>query len=604
MNKRIGIKNIAVGLVSMFFLLLSANAQKAKQKYPVIKKTIITEPKVILKPVKTDPLKTTTQPEQADTSKNIIYVKWDATGSDNGTSWINAYSMLQDALAAAIAGKTIWVAKGTYKPTTTLDRTASFKLKNNVSIYGGFAGIETNLAQRNVSLNPTILDGDIGMIGNFRDNSYNLIYAKGLSSATIINGLIIQNANADRVTQIRPGSSGGGIYIEGSAAGTNVVFKHCHVKDNRATWGGGVVITCTQVRDPDNGGGNPVFDSCTFTNNNGNNMGGAAFIDSYWQVFHPRFTACTFESNNSAEGGAIYHKVIMANSSPLYENCLFVGNKAGSRGAAVSQIFGSSDFGGMTLGQAAPVYTKCIFRNNRNEFSASPSTIFTNTYGRSYTVEIKDCIFEGRITTDVTSSVTALHNNSLQGGSLYLKISNSIFNRLHFGGNGGVINNFSKGGTSIVTDFTNCLFSENYGCNGGVLYAATADPGSRNTTNFYNSIFYNNYFQQNAGNNGCGRGEDIYLATEATAANLVNCLTNKSDCDVMKYGAGNMACTSMIYAADPMFTSFETNNFIPVAASPLIDAGNDTYVSGIGRDYSGNIRRQGARTDIGPYEVR
>jgi hypothetical protein len=50
-------------------------------------------------------------------SATVIYVKWDAAGANNGTSWEDAYMDLQTAIGAAIDGDTIWVAGGTYKPT-------------------------------------------------------------------------------------------------------------------------------------------------------------------------------------------------------------------------------------------------------------------------------------------------------------------------------------------------------------------------------------------------------------------------------------------------------------------------------------------------------
>ena len=69
-----------------------------------------------------------------------IYVKADAVGLDDGTSWTNAYTDLQGAIAAALNGDEIWVAAGTYKPTSGTDRSFSFWLKTGVGIYGGFAG--------------------------------------------------------------------------------------------------------------------------------------------------------------------------------------------------------------------------------------------------------------------------------------------------------------------------------------------------------------------------------------------------------------------------------------------------------------------------------
>jgi hypothetical protein len=48
----------------------------------------------------------------------IIYVDADATsGTNNGSSWDDAYTGLQPALEAAASGDQIWVAAGAYAPT-------------------------------------------------------------------------------------------------------------------------------------------------------------------------------------------------------------------------------------------------------------------------------------------------------------------------------------------------------------------------------------------------------------------------------------------------------------------------------------------------------
>src|SRR5574342_685318 len=88
-----------------------------------------------------------------------LLVNLGASGS--GTSWANAYGNPQAALANAACTE-IWVAQGTYKPTNGTDRTISFVLKSGVALYGGFAGSETLLTQRNLAVNPTILSGEIG----------------------------------------------------------------------------------------------------------------------------------------------------------------------------------------------------------------------------------------------------------------------------------------------------------------------------------------------------------------------------------------------------------------------------------------------------------
>src|SRR5690349_7325949 len=72
-------------------------------------------------------------------SAAVRYVNAFATGSNNGSSWRNAYKSLQSALAAAQPNDEIWVAAATYKPTTGTDRTISFVMPTGVAIYGGFA---------------------------------------------------------------------------------------------------------------------------------------------------------------------------------------------------------------------------------------------------------------------------------------------------------------------------------------------------------------------------------------------------------------------------------------------------------------------------------
>jgi len=79
----------------------------------------------------------------------VIYVRGDATGTKNGHSWADAYPDLQAALATAEWGDEIWVAQGTYKPTTGTLRTVSFALEAGTGLYGGFAGAETERGQRN-----------------------------------------------------------------------------------------------------------------------------------------------------------------------------------------------------------------------------------------------------------------------------------------------------------------------------------------------------------------------------------------------------------------------------------------------------------------------
>src|SRR5262249_48867379 len=97
----------------------------------------------------------------------VWYVNSSAAGSNTGTSWANAYTDLQAALQnpSLSSGDQVWVAEGTYRPTGGNDRTISFALRGGVAVYGGFAGSEAQLAQRDLAHHVTTLSGDIGVRG-------------------------------------------------------------------------------------------------------------------------------------------------------------------------------------------------------------------------------------------------------------------------------------------------------------------------------------------------------------------------------------------------------------------------------------------------------
>src|SRR5262245_5177688 len=76
-----------------------------------------------------------------------LFVDASAAPGGNGSSWSSAFRDLQSALALAAPGDQIWVADGRYRPSPS-DPLASFVLPDGVAVYGGFAGGESSLAQR------------------------------------------------------------------------------------------------------------------------------------------------------------------------------------------------------------------------------------------------------------------------------------------------------------------------------------------------------------------------------------------------------------------------------------------------------------------------
>lgn len=129
--------------------------------------------------------------------RNRFYVDKRATaGSNTGTDWANAFTDLQLALFLAGDGDTIWVAEGTYRPTLNQNRAATFSLKPGLAVYGGFAGDETSLAQRNPWQTPVILSGDIGVLEDSTDNVYHVVSALGVGESARLDGFIIERGQA------------------------------------------------------------------------------------------------------------------------------------------------------------------------------------------------------------------------------------------------------------------------------------------------------------------------------------------------------------------------------------------------------------------------
>ncbi len=169
---------------------------------------------------------TVEEPAPAD----IIFVKASATGANNGTSWSNAYTDLQTAITAAVAGKQIWVAAGTYYPSGLAggdgsERDKAFTLKNNVAIYGGFDATDYIFANRNYDNNRTILNGN----GNYHTVVVNTSISGTLTRTAILDGFEITGGNANNSSYNR--NKGGGLHIYSGYP----TIKNCKIYGNRAS---------------------------------------------------------------------------------------------------------------------------------------------------------------------------------------------------------------------------------------------------------------------------------------------------------------------------------------------------------------------------------
>lgn len=187
-----------------------------------------------------DGLSITTKYFDVTPAPTKIFVDIDATGNNDGTSWADAFTSLQDGIDAAENSTivdTVWVAEGTYKPHPS-SRSVSYQVQaDGVKIFGGFAGTETSLNQRNIANNPTIISGDLNDNDNpndhnytslFRaDNSYKLFYLE--ASGLEINGFTLTGAHANNTS----GSTtymGSVVYLPNQY--DNFTMKNCEVSYN------------------------------------------------------------------------------------------------------------------------------------------------------------------------------------------------------------------------------------------------------------------------------------------------------------------------------------------------------------------------------------
>lgn len=241
------------------------------------------------------------------------YVNINAPAGGNGLSWAGAYNNIKTAITAAVvnpAVKKIWVAKGSYFPGTT-----RFVVRNGLSLYGGFAGNETQLSQRNIALNETILTGNgtRGILDCSATNATTVIdgftirngYSTGPGAGVLQGGPIFSSCRF--INNISDGS--GGAYYGSNASPK---FLNCVFLANQGAVDGSAIGLYTS---------NLVVDQCEFRSNVGAGQGGAIFVDNGSVTV----TRSSFIENGSGYGGS----AITTRSAELKAvKCDFIDNGA------------------------------------------------------------------------------------------------------------------------------------------------------------------------------------------------------------------------------------------------------------------------------------
>lgn len=515
----------------------------------------------------------------------ILYVDADASGANIGTSWSNAYTSLQPALEQAQAGDQIWVAAGTYKPSVqvggTGDRYQAFQMKNGVAIYGGFAGGEGSLEQRDWENQLAILSGDIGVEGVSSDNCYHVIHNSadlGLNASAILDGFII--------TQGITGGNGGGMYnVEASPTLANCLFTA-----NSASYGGGM----------SNNASSPTLINCQFIHNLAGTSGGGMYND----VSAPILTDCAFIENSapSHSGGGMRN---IDGSAPVLTNCSFENN--------------SADYGGgMSNNHSAPVIKESIFAKNTASHGGGMDNYYSSP-SLSGSMFYQNTGHYGAGMYNMNSSPILLRTNFVEntawneGGGMRNYASSPVLTQCTFLGNisdyhGGALYNKTNSAPVLV----NCSLLDNTsGFNGGGMHNYEASPTLINCTISGNHADYYGggmYIDRSSSplltnciisGNSADWGAGIYINDNSTPR-LTNCILwgdtpdeifTSSSTAVITYsdvqggyvGVGNLN-------VDPGWVDPANANFHLSPGSPCMEVGNNAAPELPTHDFEGHPR--------------
>ncbi|MFK7978468.1 MAG: HYR domain-containing protein [Saprospiraceae bacterium] len=521
-----------------------------------------------------------------------IFVRTNAIGENDGESWEDAYTSLADALAAAEEGDQIWVAAGSYYPTTSNNRSISFVLPKGVRILGGFPNSGTpTLANRNVATNLTILSGDINQSGDLTGNSYNVIYTKNVNSSTILDGFTITGGNADEL----------------------VVANFPVLRENGgAAW---------YNESSNNSSSNPSIKNCIFSNNNASNRGGALYHRAGLAAMtNYTLENCIFQNNTAGRnGGAIYNAQAGTDSecSPIVLNTNFISNTAGQSGGAiyndgayfgvVSGSYTNCDFngniainneGGAIYNNAAfqgitnPIFNNCNFTSNM-AVPGSGGAIYTDASGQGIAnFRVTNCVFDQNVSSVYGGAICNIISNQGEIKPIY---TNCIFKE-NSSTNGGAT--YSRGvfGSNLDVIITNCVFYKNQGNIGGAIYQNETGSTSLVTTKVSNSIFEENI----AG------FSSIFHLTGPSSIGVNHSIFDTNNCFDLVQGEGTSEADcngNNIFNQDPLFVDADNGNFNLAITSAAINAGNNGDIpSFVTEDFLGNPRIAGGAVDIGIYE--
>lgn len=366
-------------------------------------------------------------------ASRIRYVKVGGTG--DGSSWGNASGDLQkmiDELAAVDASGEVWVAAGEYRPATQIidgvQYAASFRMRDGINVYGGFAGTETSKADRLKGDMPWIYTNETILLGadyengtatwannqwNVTSSSRHVVWFAPMAGeedfkyTTVLDGVTIKGgaANGGEGLADFATDKGGGVYMGLNATLQNSVITENTADDN----GGGVFVNAGRVV------------SCLIYNNSATANGGGVFVSGAGLVNRSMVT-----ENSAKNGSGVY---LDKNSAEYPEEYLILSTSVISNNTALVNGAVYCNAGGVLL-QNTIVNNDCpssVDASNPN--SSETGGLYINKYAYVINSALWNNLINGSnvpmYTLGASVDNVRFYNNAISG------TSNAVWNNIY-----------------------------------------------------------------------------------------------------------------------------------------------------------------------------